>query len=257
MLKLFAGLAAILLFLSPTAALARDTPPPLLEMWVMTPKAGAWADFHKALSEHLAFRAEHGDSRSWQAYSPVLGDNLGQVAVRYCCFNWSDQDAYREWSESTGAVSKHFSETVGPHLESIAHNFESIDWGNSHWDAEGGPYRYFAVTEFKLKAGKIGQFDAARDKISQIALNQGWASDENSWVWASSIGGEPREAIIVPHRNFAGMEQGDESFMSFLGKHLGSPEAARELMQQFSEATWGSSFQIWEHVKDLSMKTDD
>jgi hypothetical protein len=254
--KLLLSLAAILFFLPSGPLLANDDPPPLVEVWILSPKEGSGSEFYKALGEHMAFRSENGDPRAWQSYTPVLGDDLSRVAIRHCCFNWSDQDAYDEWSNSAEAISKHFNENVGPHVGSAEHYFESTDWNNSHWNADGGPYRYFAATEFKLKAGKAGQFDAARDKISQIALNQGWATADHSWVWLSRIGGTPQESIVIPHANYASMQPEEESFMQFLSKRMGSPEAARQLMQEFSESTWSSDFQIWEHSKSLSMPDD-
>ena len=255
-LRLLTSLIAALMLCAPAALAAADNPPPIVEMWVLSPKEGSSAEFSKALAEHMAVRTENGDPRSWQAYTPTLGDELNRVAVRACCFNWADQDAYNEWVMGAEAVRNHYNETVAPLVGHTAHYFEQMDWPNSHWNQEAGPYTYFAVTEFKLKTDKVGQFDAARDKISQIALNQGWASAERSWVWSDTIGGKPTVSIVVPHKNYASMDGGDQSFMEFLSDHMGSPEAASALMQEFSEATWGSSFQLWRHSEKLSMKND-
>ena len=88
---------AALFFLLPAVSMAEDSPPPLAEMWMVTPKAGHGSEFYKALAEHMAFRSEHGDPREWQAYTPLLGDELNRVAIRSCCFSWADQDAYQAW----------------------------------------------------------------------------------------------------------------------------------------------------------------
>jgi hypothetical protein len=255
-LRMLTSLAAALLLCAPAALPAADNPPPLVDIWVMTPKEGSSAEFSKALAEHMAVRKENGDPRVWSAYTPLLGDDLGRVAVRYCCFNWADHDAYTEWSENAENIRKHFTENVAPLIGHVAHYFERMDWSNSHWNLDGGPYTYFAVTEFKLKNDKLGQFDAARDKISQIALNQGWATPEHSWIWSETIGGKPSVSIVIPHKNFADMDEGEQTFMDFLSENLGSPEAASALMQEFSEATWSSSFQIWKLEDEMSMQDD-
>jgi hypothetical protein len=252
-LKIILGMAVMFSFMLPGLAVAQESPAPLTEMWVLVPKADHGADFKKGLAEHMAFRSEHGDPRSWQSYTPMLGDDLNRVGIRFCCFNWADQDAYAEWSESAEKVAAHFDKHVAPHVEKASHYFETIDWPNSHWGAEDGPYTYFAVTEFHLKPGRAGQFDAARDKMSQIALNQGWATDDHVWLWSSTIGGEPRESIVVPHENFASMARDEESFRRFLSKRMGSMDAAAELLASFADSTSGTSFQIWKHQKEMSM----
>jgi hypothetical protein len=247
---------AALFFLLPAAAAAEDAPPPLAEMWMVTPKAGQGSELRKALAEHMKFRAENGDPRSWQVYTPLLGEKLSQVGIRFCCFNWADQDAYREWSKNAKKVGEHLEKHVAPHAEHWAHYFESINWGNSHWTDSADSATLFAVTEFTVKPGQAAEFKVARDEILQIALNQGWATDQNSWIWSSTIGGAPKESIVIPHANFASMDREEESFSQFLAKHMGA-DAAASLMKQFASSTSGSEYQIWELQKDLSMDSGD
>ena len=253
----FLGVIAALIFMLPAASMAKDNPPPLADVWLITAKAGQGSELYEAIEKHMAFRAEHGDPRAWQVYSPMLGDELNRVAIRFCCFSWADQDAYSEWREAAENIGDHFGEHVTPHIENISHYFENLDWENSNWNEESGPYKLFAVTEFNLKPGKIGQYDAARNKMSQIALNQGWATSDHSWVWSSTIGGKSQGSIIIPHKSFADMDRDEEGFMEFLARHMGSGEAAAELMADFSESAWSSEFQIWEHDEDVSMSTGD
>ena len=247
----------LMLLAVPVASIAQDSPPPLAEMWVLVPKADQGKEFKKAIKKHMEFRQENGDPRDWQAYSPSLGDNLNRLAIRYCCINWADVDSYRAWSMENEKISEHFAEHVSPHVEKAEHYFESMSWENSHWSEANGPFTLFAVTEFNLKSGKAAAFDAARDKMSQIALNQGWASDDHVWAWSSTIGGKPQEAIIVPHKNWASMERDEETFFRFLARVMGSDDAAAELMESFSDAVWSTNYQVWVHSKELSMKSDD
>jgi hypothetical protein len=253
--KFVLSVLAALFFMVPAVSMAQDSPPPLAEMWIVTPKDGHGSEFYEALTEHMKFRSEHGDPRQWQSYRPLLGDELNRLAIRYCCFNWADQDEYKAWGQEAAEVNEHFEEHVAPHAAKWEHYFEEMGWANSHWKEEDGPYTLFAVTEFNIKPGHGADFDAARDKMSQIALNQGWASN-HVWLWGTTIGGKAQESIIIPHKNFASMARDEDSFLRFLSKHMGE-DAASGLLKQFSEASWSTNFQIWEHAEKLSMDDSD
>lgn len=245
-----------LAFTLPLAA-AAEAPPPLAENWMLVPKADKYDDFEEGLKKHMAFRKEHGDTRSWQAYTPTLGDKLNRVGIRYCCISWADVDSYRAWSMENKKIGEHYQEHVAPYVESAAHYFNSISWENSHWESENGPYKLFAVTSFEIKPGAAGTFDAARDKMSQIAINQGWASPEHVWMWSTRIGGSPQESVVTPYKNWADMEREGETFFQFLVRKLGSDDAAGALLDEFSSAIKNTDYQVWVHREDLSMPNDE
>jgi len=261
MQKTFIRIALVLLaagiFLTAGPLIADDEPGSIVEMWVIVPKAGHETELNAALEKHMAFRSEQGDPWQWVAYTPLLGEDLGRVAVRSCCHKWADVDTYAEWSKSNSQVGAHFGEHVAPHVEKYEHYFEKIDWANSHWNSEGGPYKFYGVTEFAIKAGHDAEFTAALEKMSQIAIEQGWANDDRNWIWSSTIGGKSVVSIVVPYENFAGMAGSGEDFGAFLARQLGSAEAAADLMKQFSGSTWGSDYQIWVHETELSMSAED
>ena len=255
--KFILSLFAYLFVLLPLAGQAADQPPRLAEMWTMTPKADDSAAFWEGMEAHMKFRTEAGDPRTWKGYTPLLGENLSMFAVRFCCFNWADADAHREWDKNNPEVNKHFNEHVAPHVESWGHYIDEVSWVNSNIKRDWGPYRLFGATEFKLKPGMAGQFDEVRDKISQIALNQGWATPEHPWIWASSVGGEPSETIVIPYRNYAEMDRDEETFFNFLSRVMGSDEAAEELFQKMAASIESQSYQIWELQEEVSMKDPD
>ncbi|MBT8076283.1 MAG: hypothetical protein KJN61_07420, partial [Gammaproteobacteria bacterium] len=78
--------------LAPLGAIAdnHEQPDALVDVWLMVPKKGMEAEFEKAAAEHIAFRASKGDTRKWQAYTPVIGDRIDMVQYRACCFDWAD-----------------------------------------------------------------------------------------------------------------------------------------------------------------------
>lgn len=251
--KLSFFLICVLWLAAPLAATAQDDAGPLEEMWLLTPKSGQASEFYQALKDHMAYRSEHGDPRVWLAYTPMLGNGLSRVQVRYCCVTWADVEAYREWGAKNPDIDTHFNEHVAPYLDKAAHYFEAVDKTNSHW-VDNDDYRYFAVTEFHSKPGKRGDFAAAAEEMSQIALNQGWATKDRSWEWFKRIGGTPVDSLVVPHVNLAELDGGDRGFFDFLVKQMGSVEAATALTQRFDASTRKRSFQIWEYQENLSMK---
>ena len=255
--KLILGLLAGLICLLPLSAMAQDKPPPLAEFWMVTPKAAHIGEFQAAFKEHVEFRQAHGDPWKWQVYTSIVGNELNRYAIRYCCVNWADLDEYQKWNEANPQVDGHWIENVAPHVEKLQHFYDEIDWNNSNWTADAGPFRYFAVTEWGLKSGHEMDFSAARKVMSQVALNQGWATADRNWIWTTTIGGPDTEAIVIPHVNFASMAPGEETFYDFLAKHMGSAEAAGDLMKKFSAATSGSEFTIGEHLPELSMEEEE
>ncbi|MEE4293123.1 MAG: hypothetical protein V2I79_04050 [Xanthomonadales bacterium] len=248
--------SAFLILMISLPALA-DTPGKLAESWSMVPKAGQRAEFFEGLKEHMAFRSEAGDPFVWETYTPMLGDELNTVVVRACCFDWADVDAYREWSENNAEVNAHWQEHVGQYADDYGHYFTRLNWSDSNVGGDWSGYRYFAVTEFETKAGMAGQFDAAREALSQIAINNGWANEERPWVWSSSIANPGNESIVVPHKRLGDMDRDEQSFFNFLVKVMGSEEAAEELLGRFGNAVAGQEFQIWERHADYSMKAAD
>jgi len=250
---LFAGL----FYLLPLTAAAQDEPAPLAEIWLVTAKTGHMVDFQAAFKQHLAVREKYGDPWKWQGYTSVVAKDLARIAIRYCCIEWADIDSYEKWNRDNPDVNIHWYETVEQYVEKTEHYFEQIDWENSNWNEEANSYRFFGVTEWTIKSGSGVDFVSARNEMSQIALNQGWANEERNWIWTTTIGGRPTQAIVIPFKNYSDMAPDDESFFQFLARQLGSEEAAGELMKKFTSASWGSDYTIWEHRPDLSMSGND
>ena len=48
---------ASLFIMAPAISMAEDSPPPLAEMWIVTPKADHGSEFYKAITVHMAFRS--------------------------------------------------------------------------------------------------------------------------------------------------------------------------------------------------------
>lgn len=247
----------IILFLAtlPLTATAQAPSGPLAEMWEIKVKDGHQSEFEDAFREHRDVRQQHNDPRPWDVYTPDTGPNLGHYAVRTCCFNWADQDAYSAWNQANPQVIGSWFEKVAAHVESVGHYYYEMDFANSHWPEGLMAPAMVGVTEFSLNAGKVAQFHEARTELSQIAINQGWAASGKHWSWSDRIGGEPTVDLVVPFSNYADMTPGDQQIGAFLVEHMGADKAA-ELLERFTSSVSSSSYGIWVHRPDLSSRKD-
>jgi hypothetical protein len=245
------GLSLLLFFTAPAALMAQETAGNLSESWTMTVKRGQQAAFETALKNHVKVRSESGDPRNWQVYVPVTGTEMSRYVIRACCFTWADQDTFTSWTMNTPSVMGDWYANVDQYVESYAHYFSQVDLDNSHWVSADQPVSLIGVTDYQVAAGKALKFAAARQEVSQIALNQGWAADHH-WAWMEQIGGKPMVSLAIPFENYAAMATPGQDFMTFVAEKKGA-EAAAALFRRFASGISGSQYTIWMHRPDLSM----
>jgi hypothetical protein len=253
---LFKSLFAVICILGLSSqAIADDheAPPNMADMWVVHVKTGMAAEFEAAFNEHMAYRAEHGDPRTWNVFTVAVGSDLGSYSIRACCFNWADFDAYDAWNAESNA-GQHWNENVDQFVESYEHYFSAIDFENSNWPEGDNNFSLFGVTNWRVKPGAGGAMNAAKAKMSSMAKEHGWP---RHWSWSSGIGGSPGLSLVAPFDNYAGMKAPEQSFAEFLTEHMGSQEEALELLNTFSTSAKGSTYTIYRHRKDLSSAADD
>lgn len=244
--KFYSILFALLLI--PALCVAEDKPPQVIsDGWTMVPKAGHSDDFEAALKAHMAFRVEKGDTRHWDVYVPVTGDNLNKYIVRTCCKPWAEQDTYRKWTREN--IGNHFNDTVHPHVDHYSHNFGELDIENSHW-GDDVDASYVGVTTWEIKSGKGGQASASIGAMSALAKENGWS---RNWVWSYPVGGSSRVSLVTPFKNFADMAPMEENFYQFAKKHLKSEKKADAMFKDFNGSFSSSEYSIYRHDKELSM----
>jgi hypothetical protein len=254
-LLLIASVAVLALSASTWAEQHEDERGPLTDVWVMVPKKGMEAQFEAAIAADIAFRAAAEDSRTWQGYRAELGHNYGVYQFRACCFDWADQDAYVAEANEKG-FDANWNKTVHQYVDHYHHHIDMMDWENSHWpdDSTGGPY--YGVTSWTLKQNAGPGPDEARKKLSQIALEEGWAEAGHNWLWHSRVGGKPTLMIVTSFENYAGMAPPEPSFFEFLTEKMESEEVAA-LFNEFGAGFSSSDYTVWLHNPDLSDSSDD
>ena len=255
-MKLRTTLLGVLAAALPLGAFADNhevAAPALSDVWVLAVNANSQEKFNEAMAEHMAWRKEAGDSRNWQAYRVAIGDKMNRIMYRADMSGWGDLDAYREESEENG-YGEHFGKTVGPHVDHFHHWIDEYDHDNSYWtDGPKGPY--FGVTTWWLDESFNPQAYAARIKLSQTGMD-GWASEDNQWLWITNTGGRTMLSIVSPFASYADMEEPEVTFFQFINEKLGEEEAAK-LFSDFSAGKVKSDFTVWEHAADISTPSDE
>lgn len=244
--------SVLFIFLAiPALCVAEDKPPQVIsDSWTMVPKEGHQMELEEAMKAHMAYREEKGDSRHWDTYVPVTGDDLNRYVVRSCCRPWAEQDSYSKWSYEN--ASKHFNETVHPHVKKYMHNFGIVDTENSNW-GENVEANFVGVTYWQVKQGKGSQSSEAIKQMSKLAKENNWPSN---WSWSYPVGGSQAVILATPFKNFADMAPMEENFYQFAMKHLEEKEV-EEMFEKFNGSYSGSDYTIWRHRKDLSMSHDE
>lgn len=249
------GFVALLFSVTAYADAHEEDRGAISDVWVFAIKRGMEAEFETAMKEHMAVRKEMGEPRTWYAYSAEVGHHPGLIMYRSEPMSYADHDAYL--ASDLAALGEIFGEKIDPLVDHYHHYIDSYDWENSHWPDDAsteGPLFTEVLRKWKPAGGASNE---ARKRMSQVALNDGWAEKGHEWLWVNRTGGKPMQAIVFPRANYAEMAPTGDSFSGWLAEQVGSEEEAGEIIQ-----TWLSGFSetivtIWRHEPDLSTPSDD
>lgn len=241
---------AILLSFTLTLQAAEVKPDALADVWVMTPNAGQEAQFEAAFKKHVQFRIDKGDSRDWKVYRPAIGTGMDRYIVRYCCTKWKDVDAYQKW-QADNKILENWYANVDQYVGRYEHFYSRVDFANSHWPEEEG-YRYFAVTDYRVKMGQWKEVTAVKKQLSDSAKAMKWPY---SWAWGQKIGGKGGLSLVIPYRNYAEMTPPEKTFAQALAKHMKSEEKAEELLEDWSDNFKSTTYTVYRLVDEMSMQS--
>lgn len=234
-------------------AMAQDDPPGnVAEMWTVYVDFENQPAFEEAVKGYMTLAKEMGGPQHWEAYRKNTGKDFHAYYFRSCCFTWAQRDEIDAWHEENPGLQENWNANAHPHVSGYEHDFETIDFENSHWPDDMGQPKFVGVTTYKVKHGASQQFSAIAAELSQIAKEHGWAEQGHEWAWVNSVNGKNTVAIAIPHMNYADMEMPDPTFYQFLAEHLGSEEAAAGKFEEINASTDGSYYDIYTHYPDLS-----
>jgi hypothetical protein len=256
--SIFVGMlcsAALLMPLSVTSQEEEGPLGPLSDVWMIVPKAGMEAQFAEAAAAHIQFRAEAGESRTWQAYRVVAGHTINVIQFRSCCFEWARLDANEEEDTFLG-LSENWEENVGEYVDHYHHYLETADWENSHWpvpdESTAGPY--YGVTSWSDKQNRGPASNRARVRLSELAKEHGWTDAGNEWLWLTREVGKPMTMIVSSYADFADMVPPEQGFFSFISEKIGE-EGAGAIFDAFGSGFTDSDYTIW--VQDFDLSTPE
>jgi hypothetical protein len=246
---------ALIVPLSVTSQEEEAPPGPLMDVWMIVPKAGMDVQFGEAVAAHMQFRVDAGEERTWQGYRVAVGHTLNVIQFRSCCFEWAGLDA-NEAEDAELGLSENWNENVGQYVDHYHHYLETADWENSHWpfpdDATAGPY--YGVTSWTDKQGRGPASNLARVKLSELAKEHGWADAGNEWLWLSREAGKPMTMIVSSFANYAEMAPAEQSFFELLTDKIGEEEAG-EIFSAFNSGFADSDYTVW--VLDKAISTPE
>lgn len=221
-------LVLIAICILPSKAYAYKQETVLSESWIVVAKPGKTAELAFAISEHATFRKSLKDPKSWQVYTPVLGDNLNAFVIRSCCTDWAGMDEHEQWDMASKA-SEHWNKTAGSLVGKYIHNFDKWDMSVSNWP-DNTEHKFVGLTTYRVKIGHWRDMKADMKLMSEAAKAQKWPY---RWAWGHSIAGEGELKLAIAYTNFAAMEPPEKSFSSMLAEHMGSEEKAAELIKRW------------------------
>jgi hypothetical protein len=232
---------------APSASAADETPGRLFDTWIFWVKQGHETAFETAVKAHLAWRKSAGEPFQWNAYQPVVGDDMTHFVFRSGPHHWKDFDENVAWEMKAGATQK-FQEQVAPHVERYEHFIDQLEPNHSSW-TDSPDYKYFGASMFQFKEGTRGQQEAALTTILAAAQAQKWS---RSYAVFRAIGGQEGMSIAVPYKSYADMAEPDPSFFQTVAKTLGSEGAAGAAFDSFGHTMKSATYTIYMARPDLS-----
>ena len=242
------ALALAVSMLSGAAAMAAEPAPgKLTDTWVFWVKAGHEAAFQAGIKAHVAWRKSAGEPFTWNAYQPIVGDDLTHYVFRSQGHQWKDFDVNNAWEMKTNANQK-YDEQVLPHTERVEHYISELDTEHSSW-TDSPDYTYFGVTFAQLKPGTYDQMNEALTTIHTAAVAQKWP---RSYSIAWQIGGRGGMMIASPFKSFADMADPETPFLKVLATALGSEGAAKSVFKTFGSCLESERYTVYATRPDLS-----
>jgi hypothetical protein len=241
--------AALALSMLPVLSVsaADEAPGKLTDTWIFWVEPGHGAEFETAVKAHLAWRKSSGEPFQWNAYQPVVGEDLTHFVFRSGPHHWKDLDDNLAWEMKAGA-NQEFNEQVAPHVVRYAHIIDELDTEHSSW-TDSPDYKYFGVSMLQFKPGTRGQQEAALSTIHAAAQAQKWSG---SYAVSRSIGGQGGMTIVSPFTSYADMAEPDPSFFQVVAKALGSAGAAGAAFDSFGHTIMSETYTIYVARPDLS-----
>jgi len=219
----------------------------LVDTWLIHLKPGRKAVFEKELAKHLHQRAAAKEPRNWWVYTPVTGENLHLYLIRSCCHNWASFDHHEQWEIEQNQQHKWLA-LLSKHSDRHSRRISKVDFSNSRWLGKIAPEPLLALTEYHVKSGQDGAFQAAKARMSKLAIKGGW---QRRWLWLETVTGPNIETLLMAHPNYADVAALETDIFDVLSNQLGSEEKAGELFSEFFKYIDHEHYQLYRARPEL------
>ncbi|MFQ3206144.1 MAG: hypothetical protein ACI9IT_000278 [Glaciecola sp.] len=235
-----------LAFISPATFADNHSPQVLAETSVITPKVGQSEAMLAGIKKHRHYRVKQEDPRAWRFYSPILRDQLDNLAIRSFGFSWAAMDTYREWRFKND-TQKNFNMNVDKYVSDYQHYISIIDAENSDWAADV-KYRYVGVTSYMVKPGHRGAIEQDKKIMSDAAKAQKWPFN---WQWSYNLSSRDTLTLAVPFKDWGSMAPPETTFAQVLTKHLGNETEAKQVLERWSSHFSATEYNVWGLREDM------
>jgi len=187
----------------------------------LTVNSDHMAQFEAAMKKQVAWYAAQNETWSWNTWQWVTGPEFGNYVFRSPGHHWVDMD---DRSDRSAKATAHFREVVSPHVASVSSDIEMWLDDVSSWAEDYGDIPFVSVITFDLKYGKSKEFHNVLKRIHRVVTEAGWPE---SFGWITPVSGThmPAYTLVLPHKNWADMDEPDTPFWKMMEETAGRAEA--------------------------------
>ena len=204
------------------------------ELVLITPKAGQGPALEAAIAEYHHWVASKPGAWRYTWFQIETGPDTGKYIARSGGHNWADFDEDFDWEAEADAK---FAADVLPLIEHSERwlSRQMADLSNMPEDMRG--YTLFRVTNWYVKSGQFGKFNAGLEKIHKT-LSEGGFKPHYGFAEMVSGGNANGISLVIPMKGYADFKDPQPSFFDVMSEALGGPEEFAQFMSD-----WGSTYE--------------
>jgi hypothetical protein len=227
-------------------ALAED--PIVSRVVVWKPKPGMEAKLEAGIKAHNEFHRKQNDASAFETFVITSGPDSGAFVRVAGARNWKDFDAEALGDKADQADT---ALNTDPYIASATTGYWRVRLDMSHPRPVMTPPAMWAITFYRVKYDKTGDFERARKKIKEATDKANWP--RNFLVLSLVSGGEgPTFAVLQARDKFADFNPPEgKTFAQMMEEQVGRDEA--ELVDRtIGGAVESTSTEIVNYRADLS-----
>jgi len=212
----------------------------IAQVVLITARDGQAQALEKAITDYHHYMAGKKGAFRYQWYSILTGPDTGKYIARTGSHNWADFDAKHDWDEEAAAK---FASDVQPYIENADFRLTRSESDLGSWPESMADYPYILVTDWYVKPGQFGAFNAGLKKIDGIFSKAGW-TNYIAFVWTVSGGKSGQISLVSPRKSYADMAPKKPSFFEVMSSAMGAEKAQAFLSELGESYKAGRNFMV-------------